>query len=64
MGARKDISQILKRAKKAGATVEHRTKHWRVTTPGGQIIGVSCTPKKSYDIAKIKADFKRHRMMV
>lgn len=60
MSKRAEVAQVLRKAKKAGATVERaNNSHWIVTSPSGESVQVSFSPGSDAGVRTIIARLRR-----
>ena len=61
MPVNKDVRKLLKRAEKAGFTVEHRGKHIVATPPNGAepVVVASSSLSSDRALIAVRVDFKR-----
>lgn len=60
MTKRGEVAQILRRARKAGATIERaNNSHWLVTSPDGRSVQVSFSPGSDAAVRTIMARLRR-----
>ena len=58
-GAKKDQHAMIRRATKAGCTVEHRGSHIMIKTPNGGLVVASGTPGDVNASRQLQRDMRR-----
>ena len=60
MSKRAEVSAVLRKAKKAGATVERaNNSHWIVTAPSGASVQVAFSPGSDAGVRSVTAKLRR-----